>query len=212
MLQLEVADEDAKNWDFAFASAELPSRFQVMRTVSSVIGALLFGTNPYCGHVCSRSFSLLPLTCSHTISVGGHIIDAKALHTIAHCRAGNSTFLSSITGACTVTAQTTLTSRCVRRFGRHSLRETWPSCRYEAYEEVMAKITEPPTRSVDIEDRSGVLNGTVLTTQETFDVTWTTLYYFFPETVLKYTSRTCAAFSFLPCLWYLINLLWNAQW
>jgi hypothetical protein len=67
-----------------------------------------------------------------------------------------------------------------------------------SYGEVMSNITEPPTMVANTEDNTVVLNMTMLTTQETFDATWTTLYYFFHETVLEaYFSYVCSKLLFL---------------
>ena len=139
--------------------------------------------DPYCGHGCFRSFSPFMLECSTTISPGGHTTADEAAHMLALCRASNFPYLSSIAWCMHLYCTPDVRPSKIEKFWQTQITGDAKVLPKWSFGEVMANITEPPTMVAA--NTSMMLDMTMLTTRETFDVTWTTLYYFFRETALE---------------------------
>ncbi|OAA59061.1 ferric reductase-like transmembrane component [Niveomyces insectorum RCEF 264] len=158
--------------------------------------------SPYCGHGCFRSFSPFTLTCSDTISAGGHTTADELAHALALCRAGNLPFLRSIAWCMHLYCPDSVLPSLRETFweteitGDIAVRPRW------SYGAVLANITTPPTETlVPTATNAGtVLNTTVLTTYDNWQATWVTLYYFFRETSLEsyYGLALCLTAVGLP--------------
>jgi hypothetical protein len=118
------------------------------------------------------------------ISVGGHTTDSGAAQRLAHCRAQNFPFLSSIAWCMHLFCDESVHASKIEKFwetiitGDLSVLPEW------SYGEVMANITQPPTMMAPA-NRTTVLNMTMLVSKSNFDAVWTTLYYFYRETVVE---------------------------
>ena len=139
--------------------------------------------DPYCGHACYRSFSPFTLSCTETIEAGGHTTADDLAHEIALCRASNFPFLSSIAWCIHTYCPADVLPSLIETFweteitGDVTVRPKW------SYGETMANITTPPTMVLTGEGKT--LNMTAITTPEVFNLTESTLVYFFRETALE---------------------------
>ncbi|KAH8898320.1 ferric-chelate reductase [Thozetella sp. PMI_491] len=159
--------------------------------------------DPYCGHGCFRSFSPYELGCSATVSPGGHTTASEAAYNLALCRASNFPYLSSIAWCMHLYCAQDVKASTIEAFWETEITGDVSVVPKWSFGEVMANITEPPTMMPDMSggmDMDMVLNMTMLTTQENFEVTWTTLYYFFRETTLEsyYGLAICLTSFGLP--------------
>ncbi|PGH11880.1 hypothetical protein AJ80_06945 [Polytolypa hystricis UAMH7299] len=139
--------------------------------------------DPYCGHGCFRSFSPFKLACSASVSPGGHTTGTEAAHNLAMCRASNFPYLSSIAWCMHLYCSDDVRASKIETFWETGITGDINILPVWSFGEVMANITEPPTMIA--KNQSMILDMTMLTTQETWEVTWTTLYYFFRETALE---------------------------
>jgi hypothetical protein len=141
--------------------------------------------DPYCGHGCFRSFSVLKLDCSSDIMGGGHTTGNEAAHHLAICRASNFPYLSSIAWCMHLYCPKDVLHSKIEHFWETQITGDVKVLPQWSYGEVLANITDPPTMLANASDMTMTLNMTMITTKEGFDVTWTTLYYFFRETALE---------------------------
>jgi hypothetical protein len=162
--------------------------------------------DPYCGHGCFRSFSPFKLTCSGSISPGGHTTQTEAAQNLALCRASNFPYLSSIAWCIHLYCSEDVLASKIERFWETEITGDIKVIPEWSFGEVMANITDPPTM-VAI-NQSMILNTTVLTTYDTWQLTWITLYYFFRETALEsYFGYVVQALRSCYDLFYLIELV-----
>ena len=136
--------------------------------------------DPYCGHGCFRSFSPFTLSCSSTISMGGHTTEASTAHILAECRASNFPYLSSIAWCMHLYCPKNVRASKIEKFWETQITGDVNVLPQWSYGEVLANITEPPTMVTM--DMDMTLNMTMLTTFDNWEATWVTLYYFFRET------------------------------
>ena len=177
----------------AIATGPVP----VTRTGLAGIAGFYF-YNPYCGHGCFRSFSPFTLTCSNAISAGGRTTADQTAHDLALCRASDFPYLSSIAWCMHIYCSSDIDAALRETFWQTEITGDIKILPIWSYGEVMANITEPPTMVANTSDKTLVLNMTMITTQKTFEETWTTLYYFFHETVLEsYFSYVCCTLPLL---------------
>lgn len=139
--------------------------------------------DPYCGHGHFRSFSPFKLDCSMAFSPGGLTTGSEAAHHLTLCRASSFPYLSSIVWCMHLYCTDGVRASRIENFWETQITGDVKILLKWIFGQVMASITEAPTMVAM--NKSVVLNMTILTTRETFDVTWTTLYYFFRETALE---------------------------
>lgn len=139
--------------------------------------------DPYCAHGCFRSFSPHTLSCSDSVSPNGHTTSSSSAHTLALCRASSFPFLSSIAWCISLYCPDDVRASEIETFWESEITGDIQVLPEWSYGQVMANITTPPTMA--IANSSMVLNTAMLTTHETWEVTWTTLYYFFRDTALE---------------------------
>ncbi|KAK7042584.1 ferric reductase like transmembrane component-domain-containing protein [Favolaschia claudopus] len=154
--------------------------------------------DPYCAHGCFRSFSPYTLSCSDTISAGGHITGDEAAHNLALCRASSFPYLSSIAWCIHLYCPDDTRASKIETFWETEITGDAKVLPIWSFGEVMANITVPPTVVAMGQDL--VLNSTMLTTEENWQTTWITLYYFFRETALEsyYGLSICLTSFGLP--------------
>ncbi|KAK7042597.1 hypothetical protein R3P38DRAFT_3348551 [Favolaschia claudopus] len=154
--------------------------------------------DPYCAHGCFRSFSPYTLSCSDTISAGGHITGDEAAHNLALCRASSFPYLSSIAWCIHLYCPDDTRASKIETFWETEITGDAKVLPNWSFGEVMANITVPPTVVAMGQDL--VLNSTMLTTEENWQTTWITLYYFFRETALEsyYGLSICLTSFGLP--------------
>lgn len=140
--------------------------------------------DPYCAHGCFRSFSPFTLDCSATVSPGGHSTSSELAHSLARCRASNFPFLSSVAWCIHLYCPDSVRASTIETFWETEITGDVDILPVWSYGEVMANITQPPT--IVAEPQEGkLLNMTMLTTYDNWQLTWITLYYFFRETTLE---------------------------
>lgn len=167
---------------YAFATGPIP----VSRSGLAGIDGFTF-YDPYCGHGCFRSFSAFQLGCSNKISPGGHTTAGDAAHQLAICRASNFPYLSSIAWCIYTYCSEEVRNSKIEHFWETQITGDVNVLPHWSYGEVMANISEPPSMVMVADGMAMdmVLNMTALTTFETWQSTWITLYYFFRETALE---------------------------
>lgn len=139
--------------------------------------------DPYCAHGCFRSFSPFMLSCSSTISAGGHSTADSIAHDLALCRASDFPYLSSIAWCIHQYCSKDVRASKIEKFWETQITGDIKIIPDWSYREVLDNITEAPT--MVIMDKDAVLNMTMLTTFDTWEVTQITLRYFFRETALE---------------------------
>ncbi|KAJ4345626.1 uncharacterized protein N0V89_011760 [Didymosphaeria variabile] len=159
--------------------------------------------NPYCGHGCFRSFSPYTLSCSADVSPGGHTTAADAAHNLAVCRASNFPYLSSIAWCMHLYCPDSVQASTIEKFWETQITGDVKVVPKWSYGEVLANVTEPTMMAGSMDmgmESNNELNMTMLTTYETWEATWETLYYFFRETALEsyYGLSLCLAAFALP--------------
>ncbi|KAF6833311.1 ferric reductase transmembrane component 4 [Colletotrichum plurivorum] len=188
------------------ATADASGPIPVRRSGLAGIDGFTF-YDPFCAHGCFRSFSPFPLSCSTTISAGGHTTADDAAHNLALCRSSDFPYLSSIAWCIHLYCPEDVPASKIETFWETQITGDVKILPQWSYGEVMANITQPPTEVVM--NMSMVLNKTMLTTYDDWDTTQATLVYFFRETVLEsyYGLSICLTAFGLPilmtCLGYL---------
>lgn len=163
--------------------------------------------NPYCGQGCFRSFSSFTLSCSTTVSPGGHTTPDEAAHNLAVCRASDFPFLSSIAWCIHLYCPSAVRASSIETFWETELTGDVNVLPEWSYGEVIANITQPPTIVANATDKDMGLNMTMLTTYDNWKATWVTLYYFFRETSLEsYYGYVIHGHFPPPCTPFLIEL------
>ncbi|KAI1360843.1 ferric-chelate reductase [Xylaria arbuscula] len=133
--------------------------------------------DPYCGHGCFRSFSPFVLSCSSTLSPGGHTTDSEIAHDLAECRGASYPFLSSIAWCVHLYCSKNVLNSTIEKFWETEITGDVDVLPKWSYGEVLASITNPPTVVL--------LPTAALTTYENWKITADTLFFFFRETVLE---------------------------
>ncbi|KAF6834202.1 ferric-chelate reductase [Colletotrichum musicola] len=188
------------------ATADASGPIPVSRSGLAGIDGFTF-YDPFCAHGCFRSFSPFHLSCSTTISAGGHTTADDAAHNLALCRSSDFPYLSSIAWCIHLYCPEDVPASKIETFWETQITGDVKILPQWSYGEVMANITQPPTEV--IMNMSMVLNKTMLTTYDNWDTTQATLVYFFRETVLEsyYGLSICLTAFGLPilmtCLGYL---------
>lgn len=139
--------------------------------------------NPYCAHACFRSFSPFTLSCSTTVSPGGHTTAELAAYNLAMCRSSDFPFLSSIAWCIHLYCPKDVHASIIETFWETEITGDVNILPEWSYGEVMGNITESPTMVAN--DMDMVLNMTMVTTYDSWKAAEVTLVYFFRETALE---------------------------
>ncbi|KAK6974381.1 ferric reductase like transmembrane component-domain-containing protein [Favolaschia claudopus] len=129
---------------------------------------------------------------------GGHITGDEAAHNLALCRASSFPYLSSIAWCIHLYCPDDTRASKIETFWETEITGDAKVLPIWSFGEVMANITVPP--NVVAMGQDLVLNSTMLTTEENWQTTWITLYYFFRETALEsyYGLSICLTSFGLP--------------